>query len=347
MTGLPVVPVHDLEVHPRDRELIAATHGRSIWIMDIAPLEGLTDEVIADGGALFDPAPAFQFGGEARGGESAGQMWWDRPTPGAEARIHYYIGEEVAAALAEAAEGGQGDAAPAAQGPPGRRGAGRQGQAGRGPQVQIRITDAEGEELTTVSGPAAAGFHSVTWNMRGQAPPAAEPGPYRKKQQEVVAARALVVRDSLVEEGWDEQFLDRMVGVLTGETDRSAMMRMFGGRGGGGAGRDPEAFQERPGEQMGGGGGGFDFGRMRELAGLVMPGAGVSSVFRRFGGGRGGGPAPLAEPGVYTLNMKVGERTFTKTLTVDRVGDISGESSPFEEEWEEFLRYVERMERRR
>jgi hypothetical protein len=140
-----------------------------------------------------------------------------------------------------------------------------------------------------------------------------------------------------------------MVGVLTGETDRSAMMRMFGGRGGGGgAGRDPEAFRERPGEQMGGGGGGgFDFGRMRELASLVMPGAGVSSVFRRFGGGRGGGPAPLAEPGAYTLTMEVGGRTLTRTLTVDRVGDVTGDSSPFDEEWEQFLRYLERLEGRR
>jgi photosystem II stability/assembly factor-like uncharacterized protein len=347
MNGMPVVPVHDLEVHPRDRELIAATHGRSIWIVDIAPLEGLTDRVFADGGALFEPAPAFQFGGEARGGESAGQMWWDRPTPGAQAQIHYYVGEELAAAVAEAEEGDGEGAAPPAQGPPGGRGAGRQGMPTRGPQIRIGVTDSEGEELTTISGPATAGFHAVTWNMRGQAPPAADPGPYQKKQQEIVAARAVVVRDSLVEEGWDEQFLDRMVGVLTGETDRSAMMRMFGGRGGGGAGRDPEAFRERPGEQMGGGGGGFDFGRMRELASLVMPGVGVSSLFRRFGGGRGGGQAPLAEPGVYTLTMEVGGRTFTQTLTVDRVGDISGDSSPFDEEWEELLRYIEGMERRR
>src|SRR5690606_16345627 len=31
MNGLPAVPVHDLQIHPRDRELIAGTHGRSIW----------------------------------------------------------------------------------------------------------------------------------------------------------------------------------------------------------------------------------------------------------------------------------------------------------------------------
>ncbi|MDX1746870.1 MAG: hypothetical protein R3324_13105, partial [Halobacteriales archaeon] len=39
--GMPTVPVHDLRIHPRDRELVAGTHGRSIWIVDIAPLQEL------------------------------------------------------------------------------------------------------------------------------------------------------------------------------------------------------------------------------------------------------------------------------------------------------------------
>jgi hypothetical protein len=42
MTGLPNVPVHDLAIHPRESELIAATHGRAFWIVDIAPLQQMT-----------------------------------------------------------------------------------------------------------------------------------------------------------------------------------------------------------------------------------------------------------------------------------------------------------------
>ncbi|MFT5144474.1 MAG: photosystem II stability/assembly factor-like uncharacterized protein, partial [Thalassolituus oleivorans] len=34
MNGLPPVAVHDLVLHPRDNDLIAGTHGRSIWIAD-------------------------------------------------------------------------------------------------------------------------------------------------------------------------------------------------------------------------------------------------------------------------------------------------------------------------
>ena len=33
-SNLPSVAVHDLVIHPRDGDLIAGTHGRSIWILD-------------------------------------------------------------------------------------------------------------------------------------------------------------------------------------------------------------------------------------------------------------------------------------------------------------------------
>ena len=40
MNNMPSVRVDDILIHPRDRDLIVATHGRSIWIMDdITPLE--------------------------------------------------------------------------------------------------------------------------------------------------------------------------------------------------------------------------------------------------------------------------------------------------------------------
>ncbi len=41
---LPTVPVHDLVVHPRDRELVIGTHGRAIWIMDVLPLQDLAND---------------------------------------------------------------------------------------------------------------------------------------------------------------------------------------------------------------------------------------------------------------------------------------------------------------
>lgn len=43
--GLPTVPVHDLVVHPRDRELVAGTHGRSVWVVDALPVQELDGTV--------------------------------------------------------------------------------------------------------------------------------------------------------------------------------------------------------------------------------------------------------------------------------------------------------------
>jgi hypothetical protein len=54
LNGLPTVPVHDLVIHPREADLIAATHGRSLWILDdITPLQQLTPAVLQSDLHLF------------------------------------------------------------------------------------------------------------------------------------------------------------------------------------------------------------------------------------------------------------------------------------------------------
>jgi photosystem II stability/assembly factor-like uncharacterized protein len=57
---LPAVPIHDLVV--KDGDLVAATHGRSFWILDdISPLRQLSDEVREAAGHLFAPRPLTRF----------------------------------------------------------------------------------------------------------------------------------------------------------------------------------------------------------------------------------------------------------------------------------------------
>ncbi len=43
--GIPVSPAHDLVIHPRDRDLVVGTHGRSIYVMDIEPIQKLTPKI--------------------------------------------------------------------------------------------------------------------------------------------------------------------------------------------------------------------------------------------------------------------------------------------------------------
>ena len=60
--GLPTVPVFDLQIHPREHDLILATHGRSIYIMDnITPLEEMSDAVLTSGLTLFTPLPGTEW----------------------------------------------------------------------------------------------------------------------------------------------------------------------------------------------------------------------------------------------------------------------------------------------
>lgn len=52
-TNMPTQPVHDLQIHPRENDLIVATHGRGIFITDIAPLQELLPQVLAKDVHLF------------------------------------------------------------------------------------------------------------------------------------------------------------------------------------------------------------------------------------------------------------------------------------------------------
>jgi len=57
--NMPVVPIHDLAV--KDNDLVAATHGRSFWILDdISPLRQLTGDVASSSPYLFKPATAMR-----------------------------------------------------------------------------------------------------------------------------------------------------------------------------------------------------------------------------------------------------------------------------------------------
>ncbi|MCH7904087.1 MAG: hypothetical protein IH944_05910 [Armatimonadetes bacterium] len=59
--GLPTVAVHELVVHPTAGELVAGTHGRGIWIIDIAALRQVTAETLNGEPVLFAPNPATQW----------------------------------------------------------------------------------------------------------------------------------------------------------------------------------------------------------------------------------------------------------------------------------------------
>ncbi|HEY8314168.1 MAG TPA: hypothetical protein VIG51_08310 [Candidatus Baltobacteraceae bacterium] len=60
--GLPHVPVYDLQVHPRDNDLIVGTHGRGFYILDdLTPLQDYTRARASTSVTLFPPVPAIRY----------------------------------------------------------------------------------------------------------------------------------------------------------------------------------------------------------------------------------------------------------------------------------------------
>jgi hypothetical protein len=61
LTTLPRVAVHDMKIHPREHDLVLATHGRGIQILDdITPLRHLTPDVLTKNVAVLPSRPASQ-----------------------------------------------------------------------------------------------------------------------------------------------------------------------------------------------------------------------------------------------------------------------------------------------
>jgi len=66
--NLPVVPIHDL--HVKGTDLIAATHGRSFWILDdLTPLHQVTPEIASQPAAILAPRTVKRFRNEGRAGD--------------------------------------------------------------------------------------------------------------------------------------------------------------------------------------------------------------------------------------------------------------------------------------
>jgi hypothetical protein len=131
MNNYPTVRTDDIHIHPRDGDLIAATHGRSIWIADdITSLQQLTPAVTASDAHLFDVRPAVAYIADIRldvstGGEK--QFEGENPQRGTAIQFHLKAGVT-------------GDA-------------------------KVTITDASGRELCETTMSVRPGIHRVQWTL--------------------------------------------------------------------------------------------------------------------------------------------------------------------------------------
>ena len=127
--NMPRVAVNDLVVHPRDNDLVLATHGRGIWILDnLAALQSLTPAVLASDAHLFaiEPAQTIRY---ASTKAHAGDMIFRGANPPAGAIIDYY--------LRSAAD-----------------------------KVGMTVHDARGRQVSVVEATGRRGVNRALWNLR-------------------------------------------------------------------------------------------------------------------------------------------------------------------------------------
>ena len=87
----PAVPVHDFAIQPRTNDLVLATHGRGIWIIDdITPWRSLTPDLLTKEADFVSARPVQQQRIEANGGWPNGAAVYVGDNPPDAAVITYY-----------------------------------------------------------------------------------------------------------------------------------------------------------------------------------------------------------------------------------------------------------------
>jgi hypothetical protein len=93
--NMPTLAFNDLVIHPRDNDLVLATHGRGIWILDnVNALQGLTPQALSSGVALFTIEPAEQIR-YTHTKAHTGDMFFRGENPPNGAIIDYWLGAKT------------------------------------------------------------------------------------------------------------------------------------------------------------------------------------------------------------------------------------------------------------
>ncbi|MDB4956784.1 MAG: sialidase [Myxococcales bacterium] len=134
-SNFPSVAVRDLQVQPRDGDLVIATHGRGIWIIDdLSPLRALTDATLQKSTA-FLPTRAIQQRMPASGGWSEGDAGFTGDNPPDGVIVTYYLRTRHIF----------------------------------GP-IKLEVLDGAGKLVDTVTPSKRRGINRVAWNMRVKPP---------------------------------------------------------------------------------------------------------------------------------------------------------------------------------
>ncbi|MBV6520423.1 MAG: hypothetical protein MNPFHGCM_00537 [Gemmatimonadaceae bacterium] len=132
LKNLPAVAVHDILVHPVMNDLIVATHGRGIWILDDAtPLQRFDGRVKDSGAELFDIRSGYRYSTKDTRFMIGNKVWLGANPPYG-ALITYYLGAKPDSAT----------------------------------RLKLEIVDATGKTIREIlKAPASAGMNRINWDL--------------------------------------------------------------------------------------------------------------------------------------------------------------------------------------
>jgi hypothetical protein len=135
---LPAVAVRDLAIHPREHDLVLATHGRGIWILDdLTPLRALTPEAMQKEVALLPVRTNTRLDMSSDGWMEGDAVYQGEDRPGGAAIAYWQKKRHIVGDL------------------------------------KVEILDAAGTVLQTLSGNKRRGLNRIYWNRLLKGPRAA------------------------------------------------------------------------------------------------------------------------------------------------------------------------------
>lgn len=169
--GVPTIAVRDLAIQTRENDLVLGTFGRGFYVLDdYTALRGLTRATLERPAVLFPVKKAWayiekqQLGG--RGKASLGDEFYTADNPPFGAVFTYYLKDDLKT-LAQRRHDREKEAAKAGKVAPYPTPEElRAESAEEKPAVVLTVTDADGNVVRRLEGPAKKGFARLAWDLR-------------------------------------------------------------------------------------------------------------------------------------------------------------------------------------
>jgi photosystem II stability/assembly factor-like uncharacterized protein len=170
-SGMPTIAVRDLVIQRRENDLVAASFGRSFFVLDdYTPLRTLSEDLLGQRAHIFPIKDALWYV-QARplgGGEKAsrGASYYTAPNPDYGATFTYYLRESLRTRRAErqdrerrAARAGEDTPYPSWEEL-------KEEDREESPAVILTIRDQDGNVVRRINGSTSSGIHRATWDFR-------------------------------------------------------------------------------------------------------------------------------------------------------------------------------------